>query len=566
MKHYYAIVVVICTLALSVSGVLYEPPSCSAQCSDPANFISASPIEDGTAANGNNRAYLWAIIALNQIKQNVHRLSPPGAARITAIVGTCLYEGATLTENSYRSTFGTTFNFRGFDSSEIKNAALDGAGYWALRTLFFDTESFGQVFAQYRNVTGTPLSPHIRDAEFAAKSSLFTRLRPSRRVISRRTAFSEGVAACERVISRYTSDGFTPRGDVRDGQNPSSYRSRNAPQVRAGITNCRAEISNRGLWQPLCVPRTSEGFGTTECNIQNFASPWAGQFTPYALQPGNEYSGHELVNPPPIVGSAEYNSQWEELLHYSANLGDREKTIAEYWEDGPFTVTPPGHNWRIAADAALYERLSPAETSRLLFIVGNAIYDAGIASWRAKVTFDFSRPLQMIQCGHYRGQLRRAWLGAYNGVGMKNISEWRPYQSLTFITPPFAGYTSGHSTFSAAATEAMRLFFGSDRYRGPSCDRVRQGESRFEPRSNARPGVSDVPNTGPGTPGYSPAEDVVLCWNTFNEAALQSGQSRLYGGIHVRADDDAGHTLGKKVGRDVFRKANSLRFNVNASG
>ena len=149
-------------------------------------------------------------------------------------------------------------------------------------------------------------------------------------------------------------------------------------------------------------------------------------------------------------------------------------------------------------------------------------------------------------------------MGPYLGVGTINVSEWRPYQASTFVTPGFSAYVSGHSTFSAAGSEAMRLFFGDDRYRGPSCDRIRRGESLFEPRSSARPGLSDRPNTGPGTSGYVPAEDVVLCWSTFTDASDQSGISRLYGGIHIKADDTAGQELGRRIGRGVFEKARRL--------
>lgn len=73
--------------------------------------------------------------------------------------------------------------------------------------------------------------------------------------------------------------------------------------------------------------------------------------------------------------------------------------IAEYWADGPDTTMPAGHLWKIGADAARSRRLSESETARLLFIVGNAVYDAGIASWRTKTSYDLVRPLQMIQCG-----------------------------------------------------------------------------------------------------------------------------------------------------------------------
>lgn len=136
-----------------------------------------------------------------------------------------------------------------------------------------------------------------------------------------------------------------------------------------------------------------------------------------------------------------------------------------------------------------------------------------------------------------------------------NASEWRPYQAYHFVTPPFSAYTSGHSTFSAAAAEVMRLFFGSDRYRGPSCSIVREGESLFEPKSDEKPGVTDIPNTGPGSAGYCPGQDVVLCWKTYSEAADQAGTSRLMGGIHIKADDEAGRILGRSIGAKVFLKA-----------
>ena len=40
-------------------------------------------------------------------------------------------------------------------------------------------------------------------------------------------------------------------------------------------------------------------------------------------------------------------------------------------------------------------------------------------------------------------------------------STWVPYQKNTFVTPAFAAYTSGHSTFSRAAAEVLTRFTGS---------------------------------------------------------------------------------------------------------
>ena len=153
---------------------------------------------------------------------------------------------------------------------------------------------------------------------------------------------------------------------------------------------------------------------------------------------------------------------------------------------------------------------------------------------------------------------RLAWAGPYGGVRLTNISEWRPYQASDFVTPPFAAYASGHSTFSSAAAEVLRLFFGDDAYRGPRCFKTAEGASLFEPKSSKVPGMTDVPNRGSMTPGYVPADDVVMCWDTFTAAANEAGFSRLLGGIHIRADDTAGQMLGRSIGKNVFKKAQKL--------
>ena len=43
---------------------------------------------------------------------------------------------------------------------------------------------------------------------------------------------------------------------------------------------------------------------------------------------------------------------------------------------------------------------------------------------------------------------------------------WVPYQQDNFVTPAFAAYVSGHSTFSRAAAEVMSMFTGSEYFPG----------------------------------------------------------------------------------------------------
>jgi hypothetical protein len=135
----------------------------------------------------------------------------------------------------------------------------------------------------------------------------------------------------------------------------------------------------------------------------------------------------------------------------------------------------------------------------------------------------------------------RTWRGTpddpseTSGVGWIRAVEWVPYQKPTFVTPAFAGYVSGHSTFSRAAAEVMAAITGSEYFPG---------------------GMAEW-TTPAGGLGFEsgPTEDVTLQWATYFDAADQAGVSRIYGGIHIPADDYAGRRLGATCGRDAWALA-----------
>jgi hypothetical protein len=52
-----------------------------------------------------------------------------------------------------------------------------------------------------------------------------------------------------------------------------------------------------------------------------------------------------------------------------------------------------------------------------------------------------------------------------------------------------------------------------------------------------------------------PTRDVKLQWATYFDAADDAGRSRIYGGIHVPADDFAGRKLGSLCGREAWALA-----------
>ncbi|HXY00050.1 MAG TPA: vanadium-dependent haloperoxidase, partial [Candidatus Limnocylindrales bacterium] len=245
---------------------------------------------------------------------------------------------------------------------------------------------------------------------------------------------------------------------------------------------------------------------------------------------------------PAKYGSTEYQQQAEELITLSANLTDRQKMIAEYWSDGPFSEQPPGHWMRFAQYVSARDRHSLDDDVKMFFALTNAMLDASIAAWDAKRTYDSVRPVTAISV-MYRGKKIRAWGGAGKGTVEMDGSQWLPYQAATFPTPPFPDYVSGHSTYSAAAARILALWTGSDHF----------GDSVILPA-----GSSKI------EPGTIPAQPITLRWETFTDAADEAGMSRRYGGIHFARADMAGRKLGRLVADRAWAKTQTY-FDGSAS-
>jgi hypothetical protein len=124
------------------------------------------------------------------------------------------------------------------------------------------------------------------------------------------------------------------------------------------------------------------------------------------------------------------------------------------------------------------------------------------------------------------------------GVEWIRAVEWVPYMRPTFVTPAFAGYVSGHSTFSRASAEVLSAFTGSEAFPG-GLDEWTVPAGSFEVEAG-------------------PEHDVTLQWATYADAADQAGLARLYGGIHIPADDFAGRKLGAACGRAAWERAQAF--------
>jgi hypothetical protein len=115
------------------------------------------------------------------------------------------------------------------------------------------------------------------------------------------------------------------------------------------------------------------------------------------------------------------------------------------------------------------------------------------------------------------------------GVGWILAETWMPYQLASFVTPPFPGYVSGHSTYSRSAAEVLALLTGSEYFPG----------GLFEYDIEMGSGLDFE---------YGPTAPMKLQFVSYFDASDQAALSRIYGGIHPAADDLAGRRIGHEIG------------------
>jgi hypothetical protein len=242
----------------------------------------------------------------------------------------------------------------------------------------------------------------------------------------------------------------------------------------------------------------------------------------------------------------------EEIVALSAHLTDEHKIIAEFWEDGRGTAFPPGTFMAFAQFVSARDEHTLDQDAKLFLAMGNAVFDAGIATWQAKFEYDYARPVRVIRDLGELGLIGEEGVDELTGETGFVIDAFGGFDPDTgaglgtrtilaenFVTfqrpggdpsPPFAEYTSGHSAFSAAGAEVLRLFTGSDEFGGSVAFAI--ASTQFE---------TDVP-----------AEETLLEWETFTAAAEEAGLSRRYGGIHFKDGDLNGRDLGGLVGAEAF--------------
>ena len=216
--------------------------------------------------------------------------------------------------------------------------------------------------------------------------------------------------------------------------------------------------------------------------------------------------------PPPALNSKAYAEELAFVVKMGARDGSErteyETLSAPFWADDLGSATPPGHWNVIARDLVIRNQLSVPETARLFALLNFAAADAGIACWDSKYFYSTWRPETAIR--EHDEKLN---------PHMVRHPEFIP----NMASPAFPSYTSGHSTFSAAASRILELYFGSD-------------EISFTATSDGLPGA-------------------VRSFTKHSDARKEVGMSRIWGGIHTMSDNLAGQECGLKLADFVFANA-----------
>ena len=248
--------------------------------------------------------------------------------------------------------------------------------------------------------------------------------------------------------------------------------------ARAGSDGMGAAGGSPALWATL--PGRAAVRGDIPWHSMDVPSrppmlPLFGNVRPWMLTA--EQLVAERPGPPPATSSALMAQELAEVRKHVDTATRQELAIANFWADGPSTPTPPGHWMYIAAPHIRKAEYSEVRAARAFALVAMALHDAAVGCWETKYFYYNPRPSQLD-----------------------------PELKTLIGLPNFPSYTSGHSTFSAAAAEMLSYLFPNDR-------------AEFE--------------------------------RLKEEASI----SRLYAGIHYRSDIEVGKEHGKRLAGYTVRFA-----------
>ena len=315
------------------------------------------------------------------------------------------------------------------------------------------------------------------------------------------TAAEIGNLAARCTLDARRSDGFNQFGDINgvDWLDTTGYVPTNPPH----------ELRDPSRWQPLVVPFTDGVF-----RVQRFVTPqWAN------VEPFSGFNPRDIRVEPPTdsdhTNADAYREQALEVLEESANLDDFKKTIVMFF-DNKLRASQILPDVKHIVDAVDFIQVS--------FLVEMASHDVGVVVWQEKQRFDAVRPVTAIK--HLFGNLR---VSAWGGPGKGTVDMWASAWGSFAGTADHPEYPSATTSFCGSYAQALRRYAGvADETGG---------------YTGVRPAGSN-----PIEPGITPAEDVVLSFETWSEYEELCKASRVWGGVHFWPSVEVAIPLGNQIG------------------
>ncbi|MEA2766015.1 MAG: hypothetical protein QOK07_2419 [Gemmatimonadaceae bacterium] len=240
--------------------------------------------------------------------------------------------------------------------------------------------------------------------------------------------------------------------------------------ARAAGDGMRTAGGSAVLWKALADSATARGeiaWVSQDIPSRPPMLPVFGQVRAWNLTPADIVA--ERPPPPPGTSSQQMKDELAEVKRTVDHLTNAQLAIAQKWNDGAGTYSPPGHWNDVALEYVRDAQFSEVRAARVFALLNMAMHDAAVGCWEAKFHYFNPRPSQLD-----------------------------PSIRTQIGLPNFPSYTSGHSTFSAAAASVLSYLFPA------------------------------------GAPSFDAMRD-------------EAGISRLYGGIHYRSDIEAGKLHGARI-------------------
>lgn len=459
------------------------------------SLVSEKTMLEGEPRGKDNIAYKWGKIALEATANDTEMFKPRPTitSRYLGLIFTSIFDAWTRYDEKAIPVILKNVERRPEADCTLKNKeiAISYAAFGAMNEYYYSDST---LFRNFMIELG---------------------LDPDNQSLDPNTPEGIGNLAAKAVIEARKNDGSNQYGNEKGSKGIPYFDYTGYQPVNSADKN--VDINR---WQPKYFSDGKGGKFAPGC-----LTPYWQKVKPLALKSADQFR----PGPPPMIGSEQLKKEVKEVIDLQANLTDENRALVEFMRDGPKSVQQAGHWLKFAQDVSLRDNHTLDEDVKMYFLTEVTAMDAFIASWDAKMYYDFARPYALVH-DYYQDQVIKAWGGPNKGMMNMKGQEWRPYSPETFLCPPFPSYVSGHSTISGGCGEILRLYTGSDEF-GEEVELI--------------PGALTEPN--------NLGDPVIIKFPTFTETAEMAGISRVMGGYHIQADNVAGLKLGRDVAAQVWK-------------